>query len=149
MLVMSLFFKKILGLGSNESPVGLFMTEREDAHIFSQTKAGQKLPEARIAATRLFKTGKSVVVLNGDTCRPGQSIIVQVNNSLNVGYLEEILQEVGSDACNQGKADALLVHILDITGTSERLWMPQLSTTNRHVLLRTEVSKIPVFLGFD
>lgn len=108
--------------------------------------AGQKLQGSVVTATRLFKTGKSVVIVNGDTCRPGQSVIIQGNHSRNIARVEEILQEVGSDAYNQGKADVLLVQTLDITGTSERLRMPQLSTANYYILMRTDVSNVHVFL---
>lgn len=124
------------------------MTDKQDACIFSQTKAGQKLQGSRMASTRLFNTGKSVVILNGDTCQPGQSVIVRVNNSHSIGCLEEILQEVGSEAYNRGEADALLIQTLDIIGTSERLRMPQLSTTNHYVLMKAKVSTIHVFLRF-
>jgi hypothetical protein len=128
--------------------VGLFVSDTQDPRLFTQTKAGQILQGPSLEATRLFKTGKSIVILNGDTCRPGQYIIIQGtgNRSINIARLEEILQEVGSDAYNQGKADALLVQILDITGTSERLRMPQLSTANCYILMRTDVSMIQVFL---
>jgi hypothetical protein len=126
-------------------PAGLFTSDKQDARIFSQTKAGQKLQGLGVEATRLFKTGKSVVIVNGDTCRPGQSVIVQGTHSWNIARVEEILQEVGSDAYNQGKADALLVQTLDITGTSERLQMPQLSTADHYILMRTDVSNVHIF----
>ena len=99
-----------------------------------------------MAATRLFKTGKSVVILNGDICCPGQSVIIQGNNSRNVARVEEILQEVGSTAYNQGKADALLIQTFDITGTSEHLRMPQLLAANHYILTRTEVSTTMILL---
>jgi hypothetical protein len=122
--------------------------DKQDARPFSRTKAGQRLPESGVAATRSFKTGKSVIILNGDTCQPGQSVIVRQgnNNSRIVARVEEILQEVNSLAYNEGKADALLVQTLDITGTSQRLRMPQLSASNHYILTRTEVSNLIRFL---
>jgi hypothetical protein len=124
------------------------VSDRQDNRFFSQTKAGQKLLRSGVGATRLFKTGKSVVIVNGDTCRPGQVVVVKGNHSHNLARLEEILQEVDSVAYNQGKADALLVQTLDITGTSERLRMPQLSTGNNYILMKTEVSNVYIFLFF-
>ena len=130
------------------SPAGTLTTDREDPRMFSQTRAGQKLRGSDIATTRIFRTGKSVIILNGDTCRPGQSVIVQGNHSYNIARVEEILQEIGSEAYNQGKADAVLVQTLDITGTSERLRMPQLTIANHYILMRTDVRNLRVFLGF-
>ncbi|KAF8803001.1 hypothetical protein BYT27DRAFT_7110917 [Phlegmacium glaucopus] len=102
------------------------------------TIAGQKIQGSDVAEAQFFKTGKSVIILNSDTCRPGQSVIVQGNNSRHIACVEEILQEIGSPAYNQGKADALLVQTLDITGTSEHLRMPQLSAANHYILTRAE-----------
>ena len=75
-------------------------------------------------------------------------VIVQGNCSYNIARVEEILQEIGSEAYNQGKADAVLVQTLDITGTSEHLQMPQLSIAKHYILMRTDVSNLRVFLGF-
>ena len=120
------------------------MTDGQDARPFSQMKAAQKIEESRITVgpTRLFKTGKGLVIHNGDICRPGQTVIINHNDSYDIVLVEEILQEVDSDAYKLGKADAVLVQKLDITGTSERLRMPQLSKFNHYTLMRFDVSNV-------
>lgn len=120
------------------------MTDGQGARPFSQMKAAQKIERSRITVgpTRLFKTGKALIINNGDICRPGQTVIIQHNDSYDIVQVEEILQEVDSHAYKQGKADAVLVRRLDITGTSERLRMPQLSKNNNYTLMRFDVSNV-------
>ena len=91
-------------------------------------------------STQLFKTSKSVILLNEDKCWIGNFVLVQSSQYPNpvpaIARVVEIIQLVGSATDRQGAPDGVLLQEVEVLGMSQRLRMP-------HVLLLNSWKLIP------
>ncbi|KAJ3509457.1 hypothetical protein NLJ89_g5213 [Agrocybe chaxingu] len=115
---------------------GLCVLDKALPRAFSETITGQKLPNTS-SRHRLFRTCLSFILSNGDTCQLGEYVMIRSPTAVIpfLARVDEIIQEVGSRAADSSLPDGVLVQLVDVTGTSARLRMPQLSLINHWLLV--------------
>ncbi|KAG8953004.1 hypothetical protein FRC03_011958 [Tulasnella sp. 419] len=120
--------------------VGRCILDTQKARSWRKTLTGGKcdfpsVPEKAQLQNLRFNTAKSVELLNGDVCRPGDWVLVAdasiSGTGQRVATIWEIIQTVGSPLSLQGRPDFVSVRVADITGVSSFHYMPTLCLTDQ------------------
>ncbi|KAJ6503838.1 hypothetical protein C8R45DRAFT_894926 [Mycena sanguinolenta] len=80
----------------------------------------------------LFRTCKEIALSNGDSCTPGEFVVVRHPERLGetfVARVEEIIQQVGSVSAHSGLADGILAQKVLISRGRPRYGMPSVLLT--------------------
>jgi len=91
-----------------------------------------------------FKTNGAVTLLNGDTCKIDQWVLVRPDgNAPKIFCIREILQRVGSDNEKRSHPDAILLQKGAVSGFAAPYRMPSVSLEDQWTLLPLEVCCCP------
>ena len=133
---------------------GKCKSDQEKPQPFSKTNTGQRLPTALAAlqSTQLFKTSKSVILVNEDKCHIGNFVMVQSspypNSMPSIARVVEIVQLVRLAADHQGIPDAVLLQQVEVLGMSPHLMMLCVLMQDSWKLIQYQVCMEILFLKF-
>lgn len=126
--------------------VGVCVADSSAPRAISRTRTGEHIPTWAQKSGR-FKTSKLLHLYNGDTCQPGNFVIVKDPDPGRAGEtfiarVEEIIQELGSIASFSSQADAVLVQKTTIDRTRETYGMPSIQLSGHWSVHATKVGSL-------
>ena len=122
---------------------------------YHATQTGQKFPTAlsslpqEILHDNSFRTCRSMILMNGDKCTPGQWVLIHQQNAHHplVAQVKEIIQWKGSSAEMKSFPDAILLQSGKVQALSSGPYqMPSVQHDNAYLLLPIEVEFIFQFI---
>ena len=117
-------------------------------HPYCATQTGQQFPAALSLSQEVlqgnnFQTCKSMILLNGDRCVPGQWVLVHSQNTPPlIAQVKEIIRQRRSAADMASSPDAILLQSGRIQPSSGPYHMPAVQHDDAYLLLPIEVCKI-------
>lgn len=115
---------------------------------YHATQTGQKFPTAlsslpqEVLHDNNFRTCRSIILMNGDKCTPGQWVLIHPQNTPHplVAQVMEIIQRKGSSAETKSFPDAILLQSGKVQGLSSGPYqMPAVQHDDAYLLLPIEV----------
>jgi hypothetical protein len=114
---------------------------------YHATQTGQQFPTAlaslpqEVLHGNNFHTCRSMILMNGDKCIPGQWVLIHPQNSHYplVAQVKEIIQRKGSNAETNSSPDAILLQSGKIQASCGPYQMPTVQHDNTYILLPIEV----------
>ncbi|KAI5996522.1 hypothetical protein F5J12DRAFT_907093 [Pisolithus orientalis] len=138
-----------LGMDSSSlSKPGSCVKDNLPWHPYHETRTGQQFPTAlsslsqEILHDNNFHTCRSMILMNGDRCIPGQWVLIHQQNGQQplVAQVKEIIQRQGSTAEMTSSPDAIFLQSGKIQGSTRPYQMPLVQYDDTNILLPIEVS---------